>query len=321
MNQQVCRVRSLIIGTEILTGKTRDINSHVVSKLCTQYGLFHDRSVTVHDTYEDIREVIDYLTVLNGSDSQQMNLIITAGGCGPTHDDITYESVAKYTGDRLEHHKPTMNRMAHYMALKNSALNEGRKRMALFPSKSMTWYMCNPHSGDLQRNELADKSVLNQGQYLSNFNQYLTPTPQRQQQQINPLYWVPVVMTRLQSNFTMLTLPGIPSLFEAMLNGCLPFLIDRQMITSTKRHHVRMKCDMMEGDIADRLRECQRLFENKVQISSYPQWSFHSNDDVHKDQKSHKVMLTFTAANEEIIRQCIDYLSKNGITLYSDNDQ
>lgn len=67
--------------------------------------------------------------------------VLTSGGIGPTHDDITYESIAAAFGVPLEYDPETMERMSHYMKSRNSELNEARKRMALFPKGCQTHFV------------------------------------------------------------------------------------------------------------------------------------------------------------------------------------
>lgn len=65
--------------------------------------------------------------------------VLTSGGIGPTHDDITYESIATAFGVPLEYDQESLARMTHYMKGRNSEVNEARKRMVLFPKG------CNKH--------------------------------------------------------------------------------------------------------------------------------------------------------------------------------
>lgn len=67
--------------------------------------------------------------------------VVTSGGIGPTHDDVTYEAVAKAFGVPLAYDATTLDKMAVYMAERNSELNEARKRMALFPQGCRTYFV------------------------------------------------------------------------------------------------------------------------------------------------------------------------------------
>jgi molybdopterin-biosynthesis enzyme MoeA-like protein len=64
--------------------------------------------------------------------------VVTSGGIGPTHDDVTYEAVATTFGVPLEYDPVTLEKMSVYMKFRNSEMNDARKRMALFPKGSST---------------------------------------------------------------------------------------------------------------------------------------------------------------------------------------
>ncbi|CDO93256.1 unnamed protein product [Kluyveromyces dobzhanskii CBS 2104] len=78
----------LIIGDEVLNGKITDTNSRFFAQYCYKLGINLKEIVTVGD---DEAQIVDTLRRL----SVQNDFIVTSGGIGPTHDDITYESVAK----------------------------------------------------------------------------------------------------------------------------------------------------------------------------------------------------------------------------------
>lgn len=66
--------------------------------------------------------------------SSAYSLVISSGGIGPTHDDITYESIAEAMNRPLIYHEPTLQLMKQAMYRKNTGdLNEGQRRMALIP--------------------------------------------------------------------------------------------------------------------------------------------------------------------------------------------
>jgi molybdopterin-biosynthesis enzyme MoeA-like protein len=67
--------------------------------------------------------------------------IVTSGGIGPTHDDVTYEAIASTFGVSLEYDPITLDKMGEYMASRKSEVNEARKRMALFPKGCKTHFV------------------------------------------------------------------------------------------------------------------------------------------------------------------------------------
>lgn len=78
----------LIIGDEVLNGKIIDTNSRFFAKYCWDTGISLREIVTVGDDEQQIVETLQGL-------AKKYQLIVTSGGIGPTHDDITYESIAK----------------------------------------------------------------------------------------------------------------------------------------------------------------------------------------------------------------------------------
>lgn len=78
----------VIIGDEVLNGKIIDTNSRFFAKYCYSQGIRLGEIVTIGD---EEAEIVDTLQRL----SKKYQFIVTSGGIGPTHDDITYQSIAK----------------------------------------------------------------------------------------------------------------------------------------------------------------------------------------------------------------------------------
>lgn len=78
----------VIIGDEVLNGKIIDTNSRFFSRYCYEAGIKLGEIVTIGD---DETQIVDTLRGL----SKKYQFIVTSGGIGPTHDDITYSSIAK----------------------------------------------------------------------------------------------------------------------------------------------------------------------------------------------------------------------------------
>jgi len=116
----------LIIGNEILSGRTRDVNLNFIAVRLTELGIrlmearvIPDVSDVIVDTVNNCRDRYDY--------------VFTTGGIGPTHDDITAECIAKAFGVELVKH-PEARRLIAEMCEKNGVeLNEARLRMANVP--------------------------------------------------------------------------------------------------------------------------------------------------------------------------------------------
>lgn len=78
-----------VIANEVLTGKTLDTNSHWIAKFLFRRGIDLKRVVVIPDEEEAIMSTVKELSQSVGPSGY----VFTTGGIGPTHDDITYESV------------------------------------------------------------------------------------------------------------------------------------------------------------------------------------------------------------------------------------
>ena len=116
----------VVIGNEILSGRTIDKNiSHIANRLKQQgIQLSHVRIIA------DIeQEIIDNVLEL----SQKYDHVMTTGGIGPTHDDITSESLAKAFNEPYEIHAQAYDILDQYYQSRDAEFNEGRVRMAKMP--------------------------------------------------------------------------------------------------------------------------------------------------------------------------------------------
>ena len=113
----------LIIGDEILSGRTQDTNLNFIAKYLATYGVDLAEARVVPDI-ED--EIVTALNHLRG----RYDYVITTGGIGPTHDDITADSVAKAFGVPLYEHPEIIAMMT---ARWQGELNAARRRMARVP--------------------------------------------------------------------------------------------------------------------------------------------------------------------------------------------
>jgi molybdenum cofactor synthesis domain-containing protein len=114
----------LVIGNEILSGRTKDANLNYIATGLTEIGVRLMEARVVPDIEARIIEAVNALRA--GYD-----LVFTTGGIGPTHDDITSECVAKAFGVKLiKHPKAAALLLAHYGA---ENATEARMRMAHTP--------------------------------------------------------------------------------------------------------------------------------------------------------------------------------------------
>ncbi|CDO70069.1 hypothetical protein BN946_scf184601.g22 [Trametes cinnabarina] len=122
-------------GDEILNGKTLDRNSNYFARYCFEHGVDLRRIEVVPDEEDDIVEAARRLV-------KTFDFVITSGGIGPTHDDITYASLAKAFDQPLEYHQETLRRMGEMtrhrtdIAQQTPEQRAARERMALFPAKA-----------------------------------------------------------------------------------------------------------------------------------------------------------------------------------------
>ena len=88
----------LIIGNEILSGRTQDTNTGTLANWLNSIGV---KVIEVRVVPDIEKMIVDTLTVLR----KTYNYVFTTGGIGPTHDDITAQSVSKAFGIKYEVHK------------------------------------------------------------------------------------------------------------------------------------------------------------------------------------------------------------------------
>src|SRR5712672_3448829 len=93
----------LVIGDEILSGRTKDKNIGYIAEYLTNIGIDLKEVRVVSD---DEKEIVDALNALR----QRYTYVFTTGGIGPTHDDITADSVAEAFGVGIDHHPEVVAR-------------------------------------------------------------------------------------------------------------------------------------------------------------------------------------------------------------------
>ena len=126
----------IIIGNEILSGRTQDVNVVFLSKWLNELGIIVEEVRVIKDDEEVIVNCINEVKV-------KFKYVFTTGGIGPTHDDITSHSIAKAFKMPYGYHKEAYEILEkHY---KKGEFNEGRKKMAKMPTEAKLIY--NPSSG------------------------------------------------------------------------------------------------------------------------------------------------------------------------------
>ena len=118
----------LIIGNEILSGRTQDLNVSFLSDwLNKKCGVVVEEVRIVRDVEKTIIKNILEL-------SKKFKYVFTTGGIGPTHDDITAKSISKAFNKKYEYHKEAYYLLENYYGKKN--FNDGRKKMSKMPRGS-----------------------------------------------------------------------------------------------------------------------------------------------------------------------------------------
>ena len=210
MKKKIKKVNAaiLIIGNEILSGRTQDKNTAFISYwLNTKCGIVVREVRIIPDDEKIIVKNILFL-------SKKFNYVFTTGGIGPTHDDITAKSISKAFNVKYEYHKEAYKILERYYGKKN--FNDGRKKMAKLPSGSKLIY--NPSSaapGFIKKN--------------------------------------------------VLSLPGVPSILNSMIENCKRFLTK-----GLKTHSKTVNLYTVESNISKQLELIQKRYKKFVDIGSYP---------------------------------------------------
>jgi molybdenum cofactor synthesis domain-containing protein len=113
----------VIIGNEVLSGKTQDINSYFLCTELRQLGVEVQKISTIQDEIPLIgQEVAEF--------SRRFDFVFTTGGVGPTHDDVTIDAIAYGFGLKVVRHPDIERRMRQRLG---GEVNEARLRMANVP--------------------------------------------------------------------------------------------------------------------------------------------------------------------------------------------
>jgi molybdenum cofactor synthesis domain-containing protein len=198
----------LVIGDEILSGRTKDKNIGTVADTCTALGIDLKEVRVVPD---EEAEIVDALNAVRA----KYDYVFTTGGIGPTHDDITADCVAKAFGVPLDVHPEAVAILKERLAKTGGELNEARLRMARIP-----------RGATLVANKISGA----------------------------PGFWIGNVIT----------MAGIPSVMQAMLDEVLP-----KLKTGAKLLSETLRADAKEGDVGTELGAIAKAHPETI-IGSYP---------------------------------------------------
>ncbi|KAK7070574.1 FAD1 flavin adenine dinucleotide synthetase [Halocaridina rubra] len=117
----------IIIGDEILKGQTQDTNSHYLTKQLHSLGVRVKRISVIPDDLETIANEVKQF-------SGEYSFVLTSGGIGPTHDDITFEAVAAAFGEKVHPHPLLVGFIKAYF--KTDDLTSPAMKMAHIPESA-----------------------------------------------------------------------------------------------------------------------------------------------------------------------------------------
>jgi molybdenum cofactor synthesis domain-containing protein len=116
----------LVIGDEILSGRTRDANMHYLAGQLTEHGIDLREVRVVSDDAPAIIAAVQALSAAHET-------VFTSGGIGPTHDDITADCIAKAFGASIDVRDDARALLAAHYKRQGTELNAARLRMARIP--------------------------------------------------------------------------------------------------------------------------------------------------------------------------------------------
>lgn len=127
-----------LIGDELLSGRTRDINTQTIARFLAPYGIPVREVRIVPDEQDRIVEAVNTLRAA-------YTYVFTTGGIGPTHDDITADAIAAAFGVSIGEHAEAAALLEERYALMKTEFTAARRRMARVPDGASL--IANPVSG------------------------------------------------------------------------------------------------------------------------------------------------------------------------------
>ena len=135
-NKKEISAAIIIIGNEVLSGRTKDLNTSTLATWLNSLGISVGEVRVIPDVEKTIIDTVHELRV-------KYNYVFTTGGIGPTHDDITAESISKAFNIEYGFHKEAFAILEKYYEPGN--FNDGRQKMAKMPVTANL--ILNPTSG------------------------------------------------------------------------------------------------------------------------------------------------------------------------------
>ena len=126
MTERIVSAAIVIIGNEILSGRTADRNMPFLASRLNELGIQVREARVVPDLEAEIVRAVNECRARH-------DYVFTTGGIGPTHDDITGDAIAKAFGVGIDYHPQAMAILRAHYAGSGAELNEARMRMARIP--------------------------------------------------------------------------------------------------------------------------------------------------------------------------------------------
>ena len=135
-NKKEINAAIIIIGNEVLSGRTKDLNTSTIALWLNSLGIEVQEVRVIPDNEKVIIDTVNKLR-------DKFNYVFTTGGIGPTHDDITAQSISKAFNVEYGFHKEAFLLLEKYY--EPGEFNEGRQKMAKMPTTANL--ILNPSSG------------------------------------------------------------------------------------------------------------------------------------------------------------------------------
>lgn len=255
-------VGNVIIGDEILKGYIKETNSSYLAKKLFPSGIKLERVIVLPDDEQAIADcVADFST--------RFDIVITSGGIGPTHDDITFQSVARAFGEECIVHPELFKVVNEYFGTVTPE-SPHMKLCTVPQSTKLVYDGCNGKKFKYP--------------VVSVNNVYILPgIPQLFERTINNLvgFWA----SRKWDNDS--SKPNLYFKFLSIL--CQYFVIPSSAPRTTRELH--LTC--LETDVADKLTAASKLYSD-VNIGSYPSWINNYS----------RVLITMDSTNEQQLTDC-----------------
>lgn len=216
--------------------QTTDTNSAYFAKFCFSLGINLKRIEVIAD---DEDEIIEACTRMSSS----YDFVVTSGGIGPTHDDITYASIAKAYSLPLTLHDAAFARM---------------KKLS------------KPHPSQPKFDYETDSAALRAKKRMVQVPYDTSVPDEKQVVFVADDLWVPISVV----NGNIHILPGVPRLFERLITGLKPSLLPRLTDPEGKGvYRILFSTPLAESAVAEYLTELAKKAEPKgVKVGSYPRW-------------------------------------------------